>query len=151
MTSRLMKTESLLENSFVEECWFLKGIRLGGYAIATLHHVARGSVGSVTFQWEEALQSKSLIGWFHTHPGHKFYFPSSTDNRTMRSWVKGYGRAFYCGIRCETGGERLYYYHKEYDRANKRIIVRCNRVRYIRISSVVIILGLAGPWAITTG
>ena len=83
---------------FLEECWFLYGVRIGPLYIGRLKYVSQGTAGSVDFDWQPAMDKK-VIGWYHTHPGEDFTTPSATDHKTMRSWVKGRGDLMLCGIK----------------------------------------------------
>lgn len=89
-----------------EECWFLYGIRIGAWYIGFLRHHSIGEWASVEFDWEKALESRFLLGWFHSHPD-GITTPSSTDHKTMRSWVRTVERPLICGIYCE-GISRAY-------------------------------------------
>jgi len=96
---------------FKEECWFLYGLRLGPFYIGRLKYHSKGTSGSVDFNWEEALNPR-LIGWYHTHPGKHFTFPSKgTDHPTMRSWVYGVDRPMLCGIICRDE-QQCWCFHK---------------------------------------
>ena len=48
-----------------------------------------------------------VIGWLHTHPFGFGVGPSATDEKTMRSWVRGRGHRMICAIRC--GSEEQWY------------------------------------------
>jgi len=102
--------------AFVEECWIMSGLKLAaGFWVWRERHVSVGTAGSVDFDWEKAWDNPLLIGWRHTHPGVKFDYPSSTDDRTMRSWVRAGGKSMICGVTC---GDSTRYYL--YYRASKR-------------------------------
>lgn len=108
---------------FVEECWFIYGLRLGSLYLGFLKYHSSGTAVSVDFDWHKAL-SPLLIGWYHSHPGEKFLTPSSIDDSTMRSWVKGLGHSVLCGIIC---GERQHcycYYKQGMDENRESIIYR---------------------------
>lgn len=95
---------------FTEECWFMRGMRLGRTWIWRERHVSRGGDGGVGFDWERAWDDKSLVGWRHTHPGEKFDIPSAVDDRTMRSWVVASGGPMVCGVTC--GASTRYFVYK---------------------------------------
>jgi hypothetical protein len=99
-------------DEFAEECWVLRGV--GFYPLMWVwreRYISKGSMGSVDFDWEKAWDDKLLVGWRHTHPGTKFDFPSSMDDRTMMSWVKATGRSMVCGVTCRES-TRYYLYTK---------------------------------------
>lgn len=91
--------------SFKEECWILYGIRLEGLfrnkkvfiGFQKYHSIGGSSNVEMDFMTSN---SPWVIGWYHTHPGRKNITPSSTDNSTMRSWVKAVYKTYLCGIRC---------------------------------------------------
>jgi len=89
---------------FKEDCWFVYGMKVGSLYVGRCVHHSQGSAGGVDFDWELAWKKKP-IGWFHSHPGEKFTQPSSTDHKTMRSWVRAFGRPVLCGISCGTDFE----------------------------------------------
>ncbi len=85
---------------FIEECWFIYGIRLGRFFLGfTVYHAA-GSAGHVEFDWKKAMHP-NLLGWIHTHPSGFGAGPSETDNSTMRGWVRGRGKPMICIIKCD--------------------------------------------------
>jgi len=84
-------------NDSIEHCWFIYGITIGKFSIGILRYHSSGSEGEVEFSWKKA-QNPNLIGWYHTHPGEKFLYPSSTDESTMRSWIKSINKPMLCGI-----------------------------------------------------
>lgn len=98
--------------SFTEECWVLRGVGSERFMWVWREcYISNGSAGSVDFDWEKAWDDKLLVGWRHTHPGTKFDFPSSIDDRTMESWVKATGRSMVCGVTCQDS-TRYYLYTK---------------------------------------
>lgn len=98
--------------SFAEECWVMSGVRVGLHRWVFLErHVSRGTAGSVEFDWEKAWEDRFLVGWRHTHPGHKFDSPSATDDMTMRTWVVACGRPMVCGVTCGAS-TRYFLYHR---------------------------------------
>ena len=99
------------EEDFVEECWFIYGLRLGRIYIGFLKYHSKGTAGGVDFDWHKAL-TPLLIGWYHSHPGRKFLTPSSIDDRTMRSWIKATNKKLLCGIFCQDE-QRCYCYYKD--------------------------------------
>jgi hypothetical protein len=109
------------EKSFVEQCWFLYGIRLGRLYLGFLRYHSEGTAASVDFDWEKAL-SPLQMGWFHSHPGVKFLTPSSRDNKTMRGWVKARAKPLLCGIFCQ-GEQKCYCYYKVGMDINRETIV----------------------------
>jgi hypothetical protein len=114
-----MKTDE----GFVERCWFIYGLRLGNHYLGFLRYHSVGTVASVEFDWHKAL-SPLFIGWYHSHPGIKALTPSSTDNATMRSWIKGRARPMICGIFCAQE-QRCYCYYKDgMDYKRESIILR---------------------------
>ena len=83
-----------------EECWFIHGFSVDSFYIGVLKYHSEGSAAIVDFDWQQSLKQK-VVGWAHTHPGSKNVTPSSTDEKTMRSWVKATGRSMLCVIRCQ--------------------------------------------------
>jgi hypothetical protein len=106
------------EEVFLEEVWFLFGIRIGNLFFGFTVYQNRGEVAHVTFDWKKALSfipflkdsNKFLIGFYHTHPGGD-PFPSSTDTETMGTWVKATGKGLLCGIR-SAGVQKCYLYKR---------------------------------------
>jgi hypothetical protein len=87
---------------FKESCWFLFGYRIGSFFIGFLKYHSTGGAVNVEFDWEKAMESKRLIGWYHTHINDSMIEPSFKDHKTMRSWVRANGRPMLCGIKCES-------------------------------------------------
>lgn len=93
------------DRSFVEEVWFLYGLKVAGRYFGRLAYRNDGQVAQVRFDWAQAFFNKfggteanwSLIGFYHTHPG-GHPSPSSTDDETMGTWVKSMGKPMLCGI-----------------------------------------------------
>jgi len=122
----------LAKVDFKEECWLLYGVRLENlipgkkYFIGFKKYHAVGTSSGVEMDFETA-NSPWVIGWNHTHPGRKNITPSSTDNSTMRSWVKSIYKSYLCGIRCGNNSACYCYYvggfHKD-----KSTIVKKNEV-----------------------
>ena len=98
----------MTKKDFVEECWILYGLRIGKFFVGYKKYHSKGTAGNVFFDYKTA-SNPFVIGWKHTHPGIKSIHPSSTDNKTMRSWVKSIYKAFLCGIHCN-GQESFYKY-----------------------------------------
>lgn len=96
--------------TFYEECWFIYGFKAGPFYVGFLKYHSKGQACSVEFDWEKALDKK-VIGWYHTHPGTSFTYPSSVDHRTTRSWVYGVNKPMLCGIKCN-GRQKCYCFHK---------------------------------------
>jgi hypothetical protein len=114
----------MLEEGFVEECWFIYGLRLGRIYMGFLRYHSSGTVASVDFDWHKAL-SPLFIGWYHSHPGIKALTPSEIDNSTMRSWIKGLARPLLCGIIC-AWEQQCYCYYKS-GMSEKRESIICRR------------------------
>jgi hypothetical protein len=112
----------MFEENFVEDCWFLYGVRLGSIYLGFLKYHSEGTAGSVDFDFQKAMSSPFLLGWYHTHPGSGFLTPSSMDDRTMRSWIKGRARPMLCGIVC-AGLQRCYCYYKDGMDDNKETVI----------------------------
>jgi proteasome lid subunit RPN8/RPN11 len=85
---------------FIEECWFLYGVKTKNYFIGFLVYHSAGSSGGVEFDWKKAMHPV-LLGWYHTHPYGFGANPSETDKSTMSGWVRGRGQPLLCGIGCE--------------------------------------------------
>ena len=99
----------------VEHCWFIYGIRIKNQFIGFSRFSGTGSHASVKFNWKKGM-NPFVLGWIHTHPSEYGTMPSETDNKTMRSWVKGLGRPMVCAIAC---GDKItwYDYHRAQDRS----------------------------------
>jgi proteasome lid subunit RPN8/RPN11 len=95
---------------FKEQCWFIKGIRIGNYVVGYREYHSDGTSGSVEFDWERAF-NKCIFGWFHTHPS-GFDNLSSRDEKTMKGWVIAMGRPLLCGIGVD-GVEKWWLYSRE--------------------------------------
>lgn len=102
-------------DSFNEECWFVFGKNLFGLYIGILHYHSKGTFCRVDFDCEEALSSKKLLGFYHTHPG-GHPSPSLIDDETMRSWVKSEGKPMLCGIKSGDIQRCYLYYRSKLDR-----------------------------------
>lgn len=121
------------EAGFVEEVWFLYGIRLWSLFIGFTVYQNSGEVAQVNFNWEKAFSflpflknaNKFLIGFYHTHPGGD-PSPSTTDTETMGTWVKALGRPTLCLIKSE-GVYKCYLYM----RSNKN----SSDIKYKKIKS----------------
>lgn len=87
----------LKHTGFTEDCWFLYGVRFRNTFLGICVHHATGKMASVDFDWQKA-NNPLLLGWYHTHPGQGHVFPSGTDHRTMRSWVRATEKPMVCGI-----------------------------------------------------
>jgi len=103
---------------FIEECWFIYGIKVKGTYIGFPVYHAAGTSGHVEFEWKKAM-NPFLLGWVHTHPNDFGCNPSETDHSTMRGWVRGKGKPLLCAILC--GNEQACY---EYYRNSKGVISR---------------------------
>ena len=90
----------MMTKEFIEECWFIYGIRLKGTYIGFPIYHSAGSSGQVEFDWKKAM-NPFLLGWIHTHPNDFGCGPSETDNSTMRGWVRGKGKPLLCAILCD--------------------------------------------------
>lgn len=90
---------------FVEQVWFVYGLKIGRYYIGFLDYQNDGEVCEVRFDFAKAFFGKKgtkrhdkwLLGFYHSHPGGDPY-PSSTDDNTMDAWVKAKGKELICGI-----------------------------------------------------
>jgi proteasome lid subunit RPN8/RPN11 len=98
---------------FIEECWFIYGIRVGRKIFGYKVYHASGTSGHVDFDWEKAMNPR-LLGWLHTHPTGFGPHPSETDESTMRGWVRAKNKPLICGITCD--GQTLWH---EYYRDGK--------------------------------
>jgi hypothetical protein len=110
-----------MDKEFIEECWFLYGIRVKGHFFGYLEYHSAGSSGQVEFDWEQAM-NPLLIGWVHTHPYGFGAGPSETDNSTMRGWVRGKNRPMVSGIRCDDEEIWYDYYRKSDGEIDRRDI-----------------------------
>lgn len=99
--------------SFSEECWFIHGIKIGGFYFGRLKYHSIGSWGAVDFDWEKALKSKTLIGWYHSHPSGIGASPSTKDHRTMRSWVRSIDKPLICGFFCDGDQASFLFYQRK--------------------------------------
>lgn len=84
-----------------EQCWFLRGVKIGPIYIGYLRFHSAGEESSVKFDWEKAYQDKYLLGWYHSHPIDSFVYPSNRDHKTARSWAVSLDRDILCGITCK--------------------------------------------------
>lgn len=111
------------DRRFVEECWVLRGRRMGPLFFARRKYDSSGTSGSVTFKWD-GIPDRLVLGWYHSHPARGELSPSQTDDITMRSWVKAMGRPFLCGI--ISGSEQCCYcyYDRSSNSKNPKIAVR---------------------------
>jgi len=122
------------EEGFVEEVWFLFGIRIFNLFFGFTVYQNSGEVAHVDFNWKKAFSflpflkdsNKFLIGFYHTHPGGDPY-PSTTDTETMGTWVIALGKPTLCGIR-SGNDQRCYLY--------KRVAADSSDIKYKKISSV---------------
>ena len=89
-----------MKEEFIEKCWFIYGIRIGGLFIGYSKYHSAGTSRNVEFGWKKAM-NPLLIGWVHTHPDDFGPRPSETDNSTMRGWVRGKNQSLVCGILCK--------------------------------------------------
>ena len=105
----------------VEWCWFIYGIRIGNQFIGFSKFSGTGSIASVGFDWKKGL-NPFVLGWIHTHPSEYGTRPSGTDDKTMRSWVKGLGRPMISAIACENE-IACYDYHRAKDRSISRSLM----------------------------
>jgi hypothetical protein len=97
----------------VEVIWFIYGIWIKNRFIGIRKFAGRGKEASVDFNWKRGL-NPFVLGWMHTHPGSYGCNPSSTDDKTMRSWVRGLGRPMISVIKC--GRETVWYlYYRAFE------------------------------------
>jgi hypothetical protein len=94
---------------FIEECWFIYGIKVKGTYIGFPVYHAAGTSGHVEFDWKKAM-NPFLLGWVHTHLNDFGSRPSDTDNSTMRGWVRGKGKPLLCAILCDNEEGHYEYY-----------------------------------------
>jgi len=85
------------EDNFFEKCWFIYGIKIKKIYIGIIVKHSNGKRAGVKFNWKKIYNSKYLIGFFHTHPGHNIRY-SCTDRDTMNAWVFCLWRDLICGI-----------------------------------------------------
>jgi hypothetical protein len=114
------------KEEFIEECWFIYGVRIKNYFFGYPIYHSAGSSGHVEFDWKEAMHPM-LLGWLHTHPFGFGSNPSETDNSTMRGWVRGRNKALVCGIMCGNDEKWFEYYRKTDGDVTRRNI----QVKYI--------------------
>lgn len=122
------------EAGFVEEVWFLYGIRLWSLFIGFTVYQNSGEVAQVNFNWEKAFSflpflknaNKFLIGFYHTHPGGE-PSPSTTDTETMGTWVKAMGKAMLAGIK--SGDKQKCYLYR-------RVSPDSSDIKYKKIKSL---------------
>ena len=96
-------------NEKIEHIWFLYGIWFGRRFFGIRKYVGKGKEASVDFDWKKGL-NPFVLGWMHTHPDNYGCNSSSTDDKTMRSWVRGLGRSLICVIKCGQEIEWHFYY-----------------------------------------
>jgi len=136
----------MMDESFVEKCWFIYGLRLGRIYLGFLKYHSKGTAGSVDFDWHKAL-TPLLIGWYHSHPGVKFLTPSAIDDRTMRSWIKATNKKLLCGIFCQDE-QKCYCYYKRGMNVAKESVIWVKPVKALFSGSV--FLGICGEKSIRT-
>ena len=108
-------------SSFVEECWFVYGIKVLGRFFGFKVYHSSGTPGSVEFKWERALL-KYMVGWVHTHPP-GFNYVSGTDDKTMKGWSIALGKPLLCAVSCD-GGVKAWQYWKETKSRNSSVVCR---------------------------
>lgn len=124
---------------FKEDLWYLYGLRLEKlipgkrFYIGFRKYCTKGTGVEVSMNFDTA-KSPYIIGWYHTHPGEKNITPSSTDNATMRSWVKAAYKTYLCGIR-SGDSEAVYCYYLGGISKDKTTIVNKSKIKF----------GLFGP------
>jgi hypothetical protein len=103
----------MTEEEFIEECWFIYGVRIGRSILGYMVYHAAGTSGHVEFDWKKAMHPR-LLGWLHTHPSGFGPHPSEMDNSTMKGWVRGKSKSMLCGITCD--GQTLWHeYYRDVD------------------------------------
>lgn len=95
---------------FVEECWFVYGLKIFDKFIGFKVYHSSGTPGAVEFNWEKAI-TKFLVGWVHTHPSGSTHV-SYTDDKTMNGWAIGLGKPLLCVVVCD-GQARAWQYWKK--------------------------------------
>lgn len=121
------------ESSFFEECWFIYGFRIKNWFFGIVKKHSAGSVAGVKFDWRKIQDSKSLIGFFHTHPGSHKPMYSDTDYRTMNAWVSCIWRDLVCGIWNDVQTKTSCYLFMK-DKTNKEI--KCHWSKCIFIGEI---------------
>jgi len=103
----------MTKKDFKEESWILYGFRIEykdkKYFFGFQKYHTIGTSSQVKMVYKTA-SNRYVIGWYHIHPGVKSITPSSTDNSTMRSWVKSMYKSYLCGIRCGDSSSCYCYY-----------------------------------------
>lgn len=112
MTTRLEWRRKYQMSDFKEECYFLYGIKVLGLYLGILKYHSKGKRSEVRFNWEKAVKSHFLLGFFHSHPPGCLYC-SDRDKETMGAWVRAEGRPLICGILCD-GDHLTYLFHRLY-------------------------------------
>lgn len=107
-----------MDKEFIEECWFIYGIKIGHTYIGYPVYHAAGTSGQVEFDWKKAM-NPFLLGWVHTHPNDFGCGPSETDTSTMNGWVRGKGKPMLCVILCDHE-QGCYEYYRSSDGTIKR-------------------------------
>jgi hypothetical protein len=111
-----------MKEEFIEECWFIYGVRTKNYFFGFPVYHSAGSSGHVEFDWKKALHPL-LLGWIHTHPGWFGATPSETDNSTMAGWVRGRDRPMICGILCKEDQGWFDYYRDSKREISHRVLI----------------------------
>jgi len=101
-----------MEKSFVENCWFIYGLKIKKFYIGFVVKHSTGEASGVEFDWKKIYDSKYLIGFFHTHPRDVMGY-SITDDTTMKAWVSCMWRDLICGIWNETRTQAACYLFKK--------------------------------------
>jgi hypothetical protein len=85
----------------VEQCWTLLGARRGRIWLCRRVRRSSGARASVHFDGAWTLEREEkhgdVIGFLHTHPDGPAT-PSGRDVRTMRAWVRAFGKPLLCMI-----------------------------------------------------
>lgn len=122
----------MTKKNFKEELWYLYGFRIENFIpgkkifIGFRRYHSEGTEAEVSMDFNTA-NSPYVIGWYHTHPGVSNTAASSTDNRTMRSWVKAIYKTYICGIRCGNR-ESFFCYYVGGMSKSKTTIVKKNKI-----------------------
>jgi hypothetical protein len=119
-----------MDKEFVEECWFIYGLKIKRYFIGIKLYHSSGTPGGVRFDWSKCL-SKFFIGWLHSHPSGVSHV-SDTDDLTMNGWAIGLGRPLLCAVVCDGRTRVWQYWKKSKSRKNAAVCRQEIKIKFLK-------------------